>query len=126
MRTQQNPRATTFAELAILASSVGLVENSEAGRQAFTAWLAKDQKTARKELFAKVNARRVAASAAKAKTAQATQYPAGWLRAAGVGARAPQATVAPNATNQYPRNWLRGTAIPGPRGTGPRVVEAGD
>lgn len=84
MRTQNG--TTTVKELAILASSCGLVEKSEHGRQAFAAWFANDPKAARKELFTRVAARRVTASAAKAQT-PATKYPGGWLRAAGVGGR---------------------------------------
>jgi ABC-type phosphate/phosphonate transport system substrate-binding protein len=83
---------TTVGELAILASSVGLVEKSESGRQAFCAWYAVDQKAARKELFSRVAARRVAASASKAAAASTAStsaglYPRGWLAAAGVRAR---------------------------------------
>lgn len=37
-------------DLAVLASSVGLVENSDDGRQAFCAWWANDNKAARKAL----------------------------------------------------------------------------
>lgn len=123
MRKQKT--APTFSELAILASSCGLVENSEAGRQAFTAWLAKDQKGARKALFTRIDARRVAA--AKKAQAPATQYPTGWRRAAGIDASAAKATTTPGAGKQYPANWLRATAIPAaPSGTGPRVVEARD
>jgi len=119
----KNDRTTTFAELAILASSCGLVSNDDQGRQAFTAWLAKDQKAARKALFTRIDARRAAA-----KTAQATQYPAGWRRAAGIrSASAGQPPApAPTPPKKYPGNWLRATAIPAPRGTGPRVVEARD
>ena len=54
---KQNGTATRD-ELAILASSCGLVENSEQGRQAFCAWWANDQKAARKALFTRVAARR--------------------------------------------------------------------
>lgn len=89
-------RATvTTQELAILASSCGLVANTDDGRQAFTAWLAKDQKAARKALFTRVAARRAAASAAA--KASASPYPRGWapkaakrassVRSAGVSGR---------------------------------------
>ncbi len=86
-------RATVYAsELAILAGSVGLVENTEDGRKAFSAWLACDQKAARAALFKRVAARRAAASAARGRggqqqAASARQYPTGWLRAAGKGTR---------------------------------------
>ncbi len=53
----------TYSELALLASSVGLVEKSEQGRQAQYAWLAADEKGARAALFSRVAASRVAASA---------------------------------------------------------------
>lgn len=115
---------TTVKELAILASSCGLVEKSDEGRKAFEAWWANDPKAARKALFSRVAARRVAASAAKAQ-APATQYPSGWRRPAGIGAPAAQATATP-ATKKYPGNWLRGSAIPGPRVNGTRVTEARD
>lgn len=124
MRKQKT--APTFSELAILASSCGLVENSEAGRQAFTAWLGKDQKGARKALFTRIDARRVAA--AKKAQAPATQYPSGWRRAAGIDASAATAPATATATTKpYPRNWLRGTGTPAaPSGTGPRITEARD
>jgi hypothetical protein len=85
----QTDGTTTVAELSILASSCGLVENTDDGRQAFSAWWANDPKAARKALFTRVAARRVAASASKAAAASpgstsAGLYPRGWLRAAGV------------------------------------------
>jgi hypothetical protein len=85
MRKQDNGM-TTHRELAILAASVGLVEKTDEGRQAFTAWLTNDNKAARKALFSRVAAQRVAASATKA-TAPSTNYPRAWLRAAGIGGR---------------------------------------
>lgn len=103
MRKQANGTATVD-QLAILASSVGIVEKSEQGRQAYCAWYANSPKEARAEVFRRVAARRVAASA-KAAAATGTgntsagQYPPGWLAAAGIGGR---------------------------RGKGTRVTEAGD
>jgi hypothetical protein len=90
MRKQNG--TTTVTELSQLAASVGLVENSESGRQAFCAWYATDAKAARKAVFAKTAARRVAASAKAAAAAStgstsARQYPGGWLAAAGIGGR---------------------------------------
>lgn len=82
MRKQNG--TTTVTELSQLAASVGLVENSENGRQAFSAWYATDAKAARKAVFAKTAARRVAASAAKAAAAStgkpSAEYPASWAR----------------------------------------------
>jgi hypothetical protein len=88
---------TTVGELAVLASSVGLVEKSEQGRQAFCAWYANDAKAARAEVFRRVSARRVAASAKAAAAAStgstsAGQYPRGWLAAAGIGGRRSKST----------------------------------
>lgn len=80
---KQNGTATV-GQLAILASSVGLVEKSEQGRQAYAAWFANDPKAARAALFTRVAARRAAASKAQA---AAKQYPGGWLAAAGIGGR---------------------------------------
>jgi hypothetical protein len=82
-RRRQDNGTTTVRELAILAASVGLVEKTDEGKQAFTAWLANDEKAARKALFSRVAAQRVFASAAKA-TAPSKKYPATWLRAAGI------------------------------------------
>ena len=88
-------------ELAVLAGSVGLVSNDDAGRAAFKSWLASDNKAARAALFGKVKAKNVAAglAAAKAVTARSS-YPTIWLRMAGVR--------------------------PGAKATGPRITEAGD
>lgn len=63
----------TVPELAILASNVGLVENTEQGRQAFVAWFATDQKAARAAVFARAAARRVAASGVRSITAAERQ-----------------------------------------------------
>ncbi len=80
-------------DLAVLAGTVGLVEKSQEGEDAFLAWWNKDQKAARAALFSRVSARRVAAAnAAKAAAAPAQEYPRGWLRAAGVGGRRGQGT----------------------------------
>jgi hypothetical protein len=68
----------TAQELAILAGSCGLVANTEDGRRAFSAWLAQDQKAARKALFTRVAARRAAASASAAKASEAKAYPQTW------------------------------------------------
>lgn len=71
-------------DLAVLAGSVGLVEKSDDGKQAFLAWYANDQKACRKALFARVEARRVAASATAAAAATSgstsAEYPASWAR----------------------------------------------
>lgn len=83
---KQNGTATV-GQLAILASSCGLVANTAEGRQAYAAWLANDPKAARKALFTRVAARRVAASGTKASAAPPKQYPQAWLRAAGIGGR---------------------------------------
>ena len=96
---------TTVGELAILASSVGLVEKSEQGRQAFCAWYANDQKAARAELFKRVAARRVQASAK---------------------ASAAASTGSASAGQQYPRTWLRASGIGGRRGKGTRITEGND
>lgn len=95
---------TTVSELAILASSVGLVEKSEQGRQAYCAWYANDQKAARAELFKRVAARRVAASAQAAAAASTGSTSAG----------------------QYPRGWLAAAGIRGRRGKGTRITEGND
>lgn len=90
MSMHKNPN-TTVGELAILASSVGLVEKSQDGRTAFAAWWAADQAGARKALFARVEARRVAAAKpAPTRKPDARLYPTGWLAAAGK-ARTPRA-----------------------------------
>lgn len=90
MRKQTNG-TTTIGELAILAGSIGLVENTEDGRQAFSAWWANDKAAARKALFSRVAARRVAASASKA---------------AGTGSGKASAGAQPTA---YPKSWGRRT-----------------
>jgi hypothetical protein len=112
--------SATYDQLAILASSVGLVEKTDEGRQAFVAWLSTDQKAARKALFGRVAARRVAASGTRSITAaeaqaarsgEPTTYPASWRgRArgaaasvrAGVASGQQPAVVAP----KYPPGWL--------------------
>lgn len=92
-KRKQTDGTTTVGELAILASNVGLVEQSDEGRQAFLAWYANDAKAARKAVFSKAAARRVQASAGKAaaastgKASAQRQYPQGWLAAAGIGGR---------------------------------------
>jgi hypothetical protein len=103
-RRRQDDGKTTVRELAILASNCGLVDKSDEGKRAFTAWLANDPKAARKALFSRVAAQRVAASAAEA-TAPPKNYPQTWLRAAGIGNR-------------------RATAAAGARRA--RITEAGD
>lgn len=89
MNMRKQNGTTTYGELAILASSVGLVEKTDEGHDAFVAWLANDPKAARKAVFTRVAARRVAASAAKSAppAAPAQEYPRGWLRASGIGGR---------------------------------------
>ena len=72
-KRKQTDGTTTIGELAILASSVGLVEKSDDGRQAFSAWWANDPKAARKALFSRVAARRVAASGIRSITAAERQ-----------------------------------------------------
>jgi len=97
-----NKPSATYAELAILASSCGLVENSEAGRQAFVAWMSSDLKAARKALFNRVSARRLEAQKAAAKhpayrpinaaeaqalrTGESTRYPQHWAQGRSLGA----------------------------------------
>jgi hypothetical protein len=85
----------TASELAILASSCGLVENTSEGRQAFSAWLAKDQKAARKALFTRVAARRAqapthrpinAAEAQALRSGESTRYPQSWTQGRSLGA----------------------------------------
>lgn len=97
---------TTVGELAILAASCGLVANTDDGRKAFCAWYANDQKAARKALFSRVAARRVAASAKAAATA---------------------GTGSASAGQQYPAAWAhraRVAAASGRRGKGVRITEA--
>lgn len=92
--------SATYGELAVLASSVGLVEKSEAGRQAFVAWMSSDLAGARKALFQRVETRRVAAAKAKApayrpinaaeaqalRTGESTRYPQHWTNGRSLGA----------------------------------------
>ncbi len=97
----RNPNAwATREELSILASRVGLVDESDAGRASFAAWLGTDQQAARKALFGRVAAQRVAASATQARSISArvaaeapaastggpTAYPAGWAKSRAIGA----------------------------------------
>ncbi len=93
MSLRKQNGTTTVKELAILAGSSGLVANTEDGRQAFCAWWANDPKAARKALFSRVAARRVAASAAAVPTSPPQEYPRGWLRAAGVLGRVKGARI---------------------------------
>ncbi len=110
-----------LGDLAILASSVGLVEQSEQGQQAFCAWLATDPKAARRALFARVAARR-AASAQAARTGHRPSHPyrvpcsvgAAGLRLLGPGQQASTAANAPAhpaapttapAPVAYPADW---------------------
>lgn len=93
MSTRSTRVRDVAGELVVLAGRTGLVANTDEGRRAYASWLANDPKAARKALFGRVAAQRVAAS-------NATTYPAGWLR----GPRAAKATAAP-AT--YPAHWLR-------------------
>lgn len=100
---------TTVGELAILASSCGLVARDEQGRQAYVAWHANDPKAARAALFTRVAARRVAASAAKS-AASAKEYPASWARQSGYITRA--AAKPPIIVDgQYPAGWLRAAGV---------------
>lgn len=136
-KSRSNSSGVTFGDLAVLAGSVGLVANDAEGREAFVAWLAKDQKAARAALFSRVAARREAAAKAKprtitaaeaqaARTGEPTDYPA-WMgrRQAGaaatvrrgVAAGQKPAVVAP----QYPPGWL-GAAGQKRRSDGPAVV----
>lgn len=95
----------TVEQLAVLASSVGLVDKSEQGRKAYAAWFANDPKAARKALFSRVAERRVAASGAKS---------------------AAPASGAPAQAKQYPRTWLRAAGVGVRRGNGPRISEGND
>jgi hypothetical protein len=150
----KNPRSTTYAELAILAGSVGVTANTEAGRQVFVDWLKVDQTAARAALFSRVAARRVAASAAKAAAAPVEQYPAGWLAAAGVQRRpspsgvtsapapahrpinaAEHSALLTGESTRYPASWDKTSrsqgAAPavdarGRRASGPRITEGND
>jgi hypothetical protein len=109
---------TTVPELAILASNVGLVEDTEQGRQAFTAWYATDQKAARAALFARAAARRVAASVIRSVTAAERQAAASG-HPTNHGMRVPR-SAGPSV--------VRSSQQPAPvaRVSGPRVTEAGD
>jgi hypothetical protein len=110
----------TYDQLAILASSVGLVEKTNEGRQAFVAWLSTDQKAARAALFGRVAARRVAASGTRSITA-AERQAAGSGHPTHHGMRVPRsvgASVVRSATAQQP--------APAARVSGPRITEAGD
>lgn len=140
MRKQNG--TVSYEHLAILAGSVGLVENTEDGRQAFTAWLGKDLKAARKALFTRVAARRVAASAKASRsmtaaeaqagrTGHPTTYPAAWARqarsAAGSVARATAQGQTPViVAGQYPAGWLPAAGVAGRRHDEARVVEVND
>ncbi|MCU1391100.1 MAG: hypothetical protein JWL72_4438 [Ilumatobacteraceae bacterium] len=91
MRKQGVKVSEVAGELAILAGKSGLVANTIEGKQAFSAWLANDHMAARKALFSRVAAQRVAAAAPKVlaervAAAPPTKYPTNWLRAAGVRA----------------------------------------
>jgi len=100
--TRKKNGSATYNELAVLASAVGLVENTDEGRKAFTAWMSSDLKAARKALFSRVATRRAAASAAKApthrpinaaeaqglRTGESTRYPQAWAKGRSLGAAA--------------------------------------
>jgi hypothetical protein len=109
----------TYDQLAILASSVGLVEKTDEGRQAFVAWLSTDQKAARKALFGRVAARR-AASGVRSITAAERQAAASG-HPTHHGMRVPRsvgASVVRSGTGQQPASVARVS--------GPRITEAGD
>ncbi len=97
-------------ELSILASRVGLVENSDAGRSAFKAWLGTDHQAARKALFSRVATQRVAASAKQAavQPAAATATPAPAYRP--LNAAEAQAAATGHAT-AYPASWRKSRAV---------------
>ena len=116
---KHKPSGVKVGDLAVLAGTVGLVDNSDDGRNAFLAWYANDQRAARKALFSRVEARRVAAAstprtitaaeAQAARSGESTNYPANWTpRGAAASVRAATAAgqrlavVAP----QYPPGWL--------------------
>lgn len=139
---KQKTSGVKVGDLAVLAGSVGLVANDEQGREAFCAWWATDPKAARKALFSRVEARRVAAAktpayrAATAAEAQAgrsgepTDYPA-WMGRPKQGAAASVraavqvgptlAVIAP----KYPPSWLVAAGQAGRQG-GVTVVEVND
>lgn len=144
-KSRGNPRVTfTYKELGVLAGTVGLVEKSQAGQDAFEAWWKNDTKAARAALFSRVVARREAAvKAAQAKTrtitaaeAQAarsgepTAYPA-WMgrRQTGAAASVRAATAAGQkqavVDPLYPPGWL-GAAGQARRSDGVAVVEVND
>lgn len=110
----------TYGELAILASSVGLVDKTEEGRAAFVAWLGTDQKAARKALFTRVAARRAATPPRPITAAERQAAASGHPTTHGM--RIPRSSgpsVVRSATApQQP--------APVARVSGPRITEAGD
>ncbi|WP_420451561.1 hypothetical protein [Ilumatobacter sp.] len=102
-RKVSSRNGTTTRDLAILASNVGLVQDTDAGRQAFEKWFAEDPAVARQALFSQVRARRVAASS----PTPSNDYPSNWRP----GVRATE----PSATTQYPSSWRRAAGIGGRR-----------
>ncbi len=122
----QDDRRVTVLDLARLAGTVGLCPNTDEGRSAFTAWMARDPKPARKAIFDRVEARRVAASA--------DQHPVSWLKRTTPATPVVAATVAA-PSKDYPAGWLRaagirrGSAAKATRNlrtAGVRITEAGD
>jgi hypothetical protein len=141
----RKPSGVKVGDLAVLAGTVGLVEKSPDGEDAFLAWWNQDQKGARAALFSRVSARRAAAAAAAPKGAprsmtaaeaqagrsgEPTDYPA-WMGRPKAGAAASvrravatgqqQVVVAP----QYPPGWLA-AAGQARRNDGVQIVEVND
>lgn len=142
-KSKGNPKASfTWGELAVLAGTVGLVEKSQEGQDAFVSWWKSDPKAARAALFSRVVARRAAAAKASsprtptaaeaqaARSGEPTDYPS-WMGGPKAGAAArvrrgvaagqKPAVVAP----QYPPGWL-GAAGQTRREGGVSVVVADD
>lgn len=123
--SKQRTSGVKVGDLAVLASSVGLVENSDDGRQAFCAWFANDQKAARKALFSRVAARRAAA----AKTAPAHRtITAAERQAAASGHPTTHGMRIPRSSGPSVVRSASAPQQPAPvaRVSGPRITEAGD
>lgn len=143
--SRQTNGATTTGEFAVLAASVGIVENTEVGRAAFLAWFAQDQKAARAEVFKRVAARRAAPAptatpamrglnAAETQgvlTGEPTHVPA-WMYGGTRGAAAALRQAAKNGMQaavvsaSYPKNWLPSVGVAGRRHDSVLVLDLED